>query len=229
MGYYPDFANLDLSFLRKRLEGVEPIPSQAPLFEGLGAKLAALKKAGISDLAELSAALKGTKGPARLSLASGIDEGYLVLLRRAVEGMKPKPQPLSSFPGADAASVEALAARGIHDSAELYDAAFGKKERAALAARTGMALPDLSELVELSGLCRIQWVGPAYSSLLHAAGFRTAAMIAAANPERLKAEVSEANGRLRVSKTEIGLKDSARLVALAGFLAGSEGPVIRES
>jgi hypothetical protein len=219
MGYHIDFSKMTLADLRKRLQGVDPIPSQLPLLDGMAAKLAALKKAGISTVEELSLSLKGAKGIDRLAEASGIEEDYLVLLRRAIEGFRPKPQPLAGFPGIDEKAVAALRGAGIRDSAALYAVALARKERAALSRKTGVSLSVIGELARLSDLCRIQWVGATYARLLLNAGYDGPAKIAAADPETIRQAVSKANASLKLSKAEIGLKDSARLIALAGFIA----------
>lgn len=219
MSYYPDFSGLDLRYLERRLTGVEPIPSQLALRENLGPRLAALRKAGIHTCMELLAAVKTPKARAELSLASGIDGEYLALLKRFLEGQRPKPHPLSEFSGIDPHTLKALAARDMRSTAELFDALQGAKDLAALAKELGIGAPRLTELYELSDLCRIQWVGPSYALLLRAAGYKDPRAIAKADPETLRSRVCDANASLGISKVNIGLKDSARLVALAGFVA----------
>jgi hypothetical protein len=218
MAYHINFSALGLSYLKKRLKGVEPIPSHLPLLDGLDAKIAALKKTGISTLEDLSSALRGAKGPATLSGTSGIEADWLVLLRRAIEGFRPKPQPLADFPGIDSNTLHALAALGIKDSAALYEATITVKDRSTLAKKTGIAPAAIAELARLCDLCRIQWVNSTYSRLILEAGYESPAKVAGAEPDRLRDEVAAANAKLSLSKTDIGLKDSARLVALAGFL-----------
>jgi hypothetical protein len=215
MAYHLDFSALGLDFLRSRLEGVEPIPSQLPLLEGIAEKIKALKKAGIASLEDLSRALKGSSGPAKLALKSGIDQGYLVLLRRAIEGFRPKPVPLADFPGIDGKMAAAL---GIKDSMAFYEATRSKENISALAEKARIPVAAITELALLCGLCRIQWVGASYARLLHESGYDTPKKISAAKVEGLQAAVSIANSRLRLTRTEIGLKDSGRLIALAGFI-----------
>ncbi len=218
MGFRIDFSALGLDYLEARLKAVDPIPSQLPLLEGLSTKLRSLKKAGIRTLADLSSALKGAKGPAKLASLAGMEEEWLVLLRRAVDGFQPKPRPIVELPGLDAKIVAGLAKAGIRDTEELYDAALTQKERAALAWKAGVPLGTIEEAARLSDLCRIQWVNGTYARLLHDAGYPSPGSIARAKPEDVQVAVAAANARLGLSKTDIGLKDSARLVSLAGFL-----------
>jgi predicted flap endonuclease-1-like 5' DNA nuclease len=217
-GYGEFMAGWSLKRLAERLKGVEPIPSQKPLLDGLDAKFAALEKAGISTVDELAAALKGSRGPKKASELSGIEEAYLTLLRRALDGMVPKPRLLSEFPGIAEETVEALAALGIKDSGRFYRETLRDSEKASLARKAGLSKKAITELSRLSDLCRIQWVAPAYAKLLLEAGYDCPASVAGADPEELRSAVSAANARLKLSGVELGLKDSQRLVALAAFV-----------
>jgi hypothetical protein len=219
-GYGDCLSGWTLGRLAERLKAVEPIPSQRPLLDELDAKFRSLEKAGILDVEGLSAALKGPEGPKRTSKLTGVDEGYLTLLRRALDGMAPKPRPLSEFPGIAEETVEALVALGIKDSGRFYLETLRDSEKASLAKKAGLAKKALNELFQLSDLCRIQWVAPAYARLLLEAGYDCPASVAGADPEELRSAVSAANKRLGLSGVELGLKDSQRVVALAGFVGG---------
>jgi predicted flap endonuclease-1-like 5' DNA nuclease len=218
MAYYIDFATMTLSGLKRRLEEADLIPSQLPLLDGIDKKIAALKKAGISNLEDLSGALHGSKGPAALAAKSGLPEDYLVLLRRAIEGYRPKPVPLRDYPGIDEAVVRALAGAGIADSKSLYEAALGKKERTQLAKATGIEARALEELAHLSDLSRIQWVGSTFARVLYEAGYRSPARIAAADPEAVYEAAVRANEANKFYRGKIGLRDIKRLVKLAAEL-----------
>lgn len=56
--YQMDETRSDLNALKKRLETTDLVPSQMVLLEGLSDKIAAFQKAGLSNLADLRAALK---------------------------------------------------------------------------------------------------------------------------------------------------------------------------
>lgn len=218
MAYHLDFSTMSLADLKAKLERTDLIPSQLPLMEGIDRKLAALGKAGIRNLEDLSAALKGAKGPSALASASKVPEGYLVLLRRTIESFRPKSAKLSEYPGIEATLVNALAELGIRDSKALYEAAPDAKSAAALAKKAGVEAKALGELRCLCDLSRIQWLSPTFARTLYAAGYESASRIAASKAEDLYEAVLRANEGGRHYKGKVGLRDIGRLVALAGEL-----------
>ena len=218
MAYHLDFSAMSLAALKAKLERTDLIPSQLPLLDGIDKKLAALGKAGIKNLEDLSRALKGAKGPSALASATKVPEGYFVLLRRAIDGFRPKPARLSEFPGIDPKLIDALVVFGIRDSKTLYEAAPDAKAAAALAKEAGVDAKALGELRCLCDLSRIQWVGPTFARALFEAGFVGAARVAAAKAEEVYEAVLAANEGSRYFKGKIGLRDIGRLVILAGEL-----------
>jgi predicted flap endonuclease-1-like 5' DNA nuclease len=218
MPYHLDFLKMDLSDLQAKLERTDLIPSHLPLLDGIERKLSALEKAGISDLEALSSALRGGRGPASLATKSGLSEDYLVLLRRVIEGFRPKPIPLGDYPGIEPGTAAALGGEGIRDSKALYEAAPDEKATKALAKKAGIAVRTVQELLDLADLSRIQWVSPTFARVLHDAGYRKASDIAAANAEEVYKAVIRANEGGRLYKGKIGLRDIRRLVVLAGEL-----------
>jgi hypothetical protein len=218
MPYHLDFSKLTLSDLKAKLERADLIPSQLPLLDGIGGKMSALKKAGVSSLEDLSAALRGSRGPASLSSKSGVAEDYLVLLRRALEGFRPKPARLGEYPGVEPEVVEALAALGFRDSKGLYEAASDSASAAVLARKAAVPAKAVRELLCLCCLSRVQWVSPAFARTLYEAGYESAAALASARPEDVYESVLRANEGGRFYKGKVGLRDMGRLVALAGEL-----------
>jgi hypothetical protein len=209
---------MTLDDLKAKLERTDLIPSQRPLLDEIDRRLAALKKAGIASLEDLSEALRGSKGLAALSAKSGVSEDYLVLARRTIEGFRPKPAKLVEYPGVDPAAVEALAGIGIIDGKHLYDAAPDAKTAAALAKKAGIPVASLRELFGLVDLSRIQWVSPAFARTLYAAGYGSVSRIASAKAEELYEAVASANEGGKFYKGKVGLRDMGRLVELAGEL-----------
>jgi len=218
MAYHLDFSAISLSDLKAKLERADLIPSQLPLLDGIDKKLAALGKAGIRSLEDLSLALKGAKGPYALASKSKVPEDYLVLLRRTIESFRPKPAKLAEYQGIDPKLVDALSGIDIRDSMALYDAAPDAKSAAALAKKAGAEAKAISELRCLCDLSRIQWVSPTFSRVLYDAGYRSPAEIAGAKAEAVYESVLRANEGGRLYKGKVGLRDIGRLVALAGEL-----------
>lgn len=218
MGYTIDQDRTGLGDLKNRFEASDLIPSHQPLLEGIGVKFKALEKAGCTSLRQLRTRLKSAKAIAVLAKDSKIDAGYLALLRRAVEGFFPKPQPLDAFDWLQKGTRDKLGKAGIVDTEQLYDAA--ASGLAALAKRTGLAAGELAEVAALADLSRVQWVSPTFARVLMAAGIASTAKLAKASPEALSAAIQAANENARFYKGKIGLRDIRRLVASASYLPG---------
>lgn len=214
-GYYLEEKSIGLGALRKRLEASDLIPSQEPLLDGLGDKMAALQEAGIASLADLRTALKTQKSLTSLSQASGVDPGYLRLLRRTVEGFFPKPRALKEFDWLDKGIVTSLENAGITNTRQVFDATCSGA--GALAKEIGVDAKKLKQLVAVSDLCRIQWVSPTFARALAAAGAPSAAAVAEADPERLFQAMAKANQDAKFYKGKVGLRDVRRLVRAAAY------------
>ena len=215
-GYYLDEGSTGLDALRERLEASDLIPSQEPLLDGIGDKLASLQGAGIASLVDLRAALKSQKSLTFLSKESGVDPSYLQLLRRTVNGFFPKPRALKEFDWLDKGLVTSLQGAGIANTRQVFEATCSGAD--ALANEIDADVKTLNELAALSGLCRIQWVSPTYARALAAAGAPSAAAVAEADPERLCQALAKANQDAKFYKGKVGLRDVRRLVHAATYV-----------
>jgi hypothetical protein len=215
MSYYLDDAELRLRALRKRLESTDLIPSHAVLLEGIGPKFSALEKAGCKTVRELRSSLKNAKTLAKLAAESGVEAEYLGLLRRAVEGFFPKPQPMAAFDWVPRFVLQRLSRAGIESTLQLHHAA--KTDPHALANGTGLTPKELAEPVALADLSRVQWTSPTFARVLVAAGYDSAAKVADADPEELCSAVAAANEGGRYYNGKLGLRDIKRLVVAAGY------------
>lgn len=214
--YHMDETLIDLGALQKRLETTDLIPSQLVLLDGLSEKITALKKAGLTCLADLRIALKSPKTLADLSKQTGIDTNYLQVLRRTLNGFFPKPRPLSEFAWLDPDLLASLKKAGMANSQKLFEATCdGVGE---LAEQTGADAGDLEELGAIANLCRIQWVSPSYGRVLLAAGTANAAAVAKADPQVLCQAVADANKAGKFFKGTVGLRDIGRLVQAAAYV-----------
>jgi hypothetical protein len=216
MGYHINDRSTSLDDLQARLEATDLIPSHQLLLDGLTKKMGTLKKAGVKSVAELRTRLKSKKSLASLADGAGINPDYLVLLRRVVEGFFPKPQPLKVFDWLDKDTVVKLEQAGVKNTLQLYEAASSGIN--ALAKKAGLKSKDLSELMALSDLSRVQWVSPTFARTLVAAGFTGAAEVSKVNPEALYEAVMRANENARFYKGKVGLRDIKRLIDAAKYV-----------
>lgn len=213
MSYHVDADTMSLEQLRKRLEGTDLIPSQQPLLDGIAKRFAALKTAGIKSVATLRVRLKNAKALAALATESDIDPEYLTLLRRAVEGFFPKPQPLSAFDWLEPSIVAKLEKAGVADTKQLFEAT--TPDISAFAKKSGLSKHALKECVALADLSRVQWVSPTFARVLVAAGYARAAQVAKAKPDALYNALLKANEGATFYKGKIGQRDIKRLIAAA--------------
>lgn len=208
---------VSLEGLRERLESSDLIPSQRPFLDDLADRLAELERVGVADLATLRTRLKSKARREALARETGIDQDWLNLLRRAVEGFLPGPRKLTEFDWVADELLESLARAGIKDTGKLLAA-----DPAEAARTTGLTTSDLDELYILADLCRIQWVGPTFARVLLAAGYRTPAAVAAAESAELERALKAANADDRYYKGAIGSRDIRRLIHVAVYVPPRE-------
>lgn len=216
MNYYMDEDSTVLGDLRKRLETTDLIPSHQPLLERIGSRFTLLEQAGCKSVRELRARLKTQKTVALFAKDSGVDTDYLTLLRRVVEGIFPKPQPLTAFDWLDTSTLAKLEKISINNTEQLHLAA--RSGLAELVERTGLQAKDLSEAIALSNLSRVQWVSPTFARMLVMAGFDSATKVANANPDELCNAIAAANKDAQLYKGKVGLRDIKRLVVAASYV-----------
>lgn len=217
MGYYIDADTISLTSLQKRLQETDLIPSHEPLLVGIVEKMGLLAKADIGSLADLRVALKSTKSSKLLSKSSGVDADYLLLLRRVVNGFFPKPRALKDIDWLHTKSIAGLAKIGMKNTQQLYDAV--SVDGTDLTDKAGIDSDDLSKLVQISDLCRVQWVSPVFARAIVEAGIANVELLAKADPEALFDAITKANEGAKFYKGKIGLRDIVRLVTAAGYVS----------
>jgi len=204
----------DLAELQLQIESTDLIPSHRVLLDGLGDKMGSLRRARVHSLADLRVRLKNKGKLENLAKDSGIDADYLMVLRRFVEGLFPKPRPLKAFDWIDKRLVTRLEAIGIKNTQKLYEALSSNQIPAQ---DSDFAKRDMEELAALSDLSRIQWVSPVFARTLIAAGYDSAEKVSKANPQELYDALSRANEEKRFYKGTVGLRDIKRLIAMAAL------------
>ena len=220
MTYHLDPNLTDLSFLKKRLESTDLIPSQEPLLDGIDEKILSLQKNGINTFNDLLVGLKTANSLSSISKNTGINPDYLSLLRRVVSGFFAKPRPLKDIDWLDQEAVVKLNMIGVKDTKQFYEAV--SADGPDLARKSGMTPQVMMRLMEVSDLCRIQWVSPTFARVLAVAGFTSAEKVAQANPEALYEAVIKANEGARYYKGKVGLRDIKRLVVAASYVPQSD-------
>ena len=218
IAYHIDAENIRLEDLRKRIEASDLVPSRACLTDEIGEIMKALEKQDIQTLACLRRELKTPRRLVCVAEATGIDAQTLNLLRREIESYFPKPAPLKVFDWVPQGELVKLEQNGIGDTALLYEMTSSAEKRSELAKSSGVDPAALERLAQLADLTRVQWVSPTFARMLIAAGYDSAARVAAADAGELYEALSNINTGGRFFKGKIGLRDTKRLIQAASYV-----------
>ena len=219
--YYLNVQDISLDQYKQTLKEAELIPSRRILKQQIDSSISRLQAQGISNLAELLNMTKNAEKISDLARNTGLSVDYLVLLRREVSSLLPKPRNLRDFPGVGAAIVEKLAKRGIKNSKQLFESALNREQRAQLVKETGIDADTLTELVKLSDLSRVYGVGPVFARLLYNAGVDSVEAIAKADSSHLFAKLSKAYVAAGNSRVDFKERDIAFCIQMAARLPRS--------
>ncbi|MGI9623419.1 MAG: DUF4332 domain-containing protein, partial [Acidimicrobiales bacterium] len=142
------------------------------------------------------------------------------LLKRALGGFFPKPRALKDCTWLDESVVCALNDAGIRNTDQFNQAAKGGLAR--VEQEVGLKGEALAEVAALSDLSRVQWVSPNFAGALVAAGYRTPATLAAADPQALYEAVAKANQQSGFYKGTVGQRDIRRVIQAARYASWTE-------
>jgi len=183
--YHLDPKKISLEKLRRSLESRELIPSRMILKENLKANFEVLASAGVNNMDDLIKALKSKNKVDAFSKQTGLEVGYLTILRREANSYFPNPVRLSSFPGIDQRVISKLDEHGIKNSKQLFNAAKSSAEREKLCSETGLTDQELREVVHLSDLARLYGVGPVFARLLYDIGIDSVESFIKCSPKEI--------------------------------------------
>ena len=102
---------------------------------------------------------------------------------------------LAEIEGIGSSSAEKLKAVGVGSIEALLTAGATPKQRAELAASSGISDKQILRWVNMADLFRIKGIGEQYSDLLEAAGVDTVPELAQRKPENLHAKMAEVNAQ----------------------------------
>ena len=168
--YHIDPDKISLKNFQISLESRELIPSRVALKEKVKARFRTIQEAGLISLGDLLDALKTKPKIEVFSKQTGLDIGYLTLLKREASSYLPKPVQLNKFSGIKGQVILKLQELGIKNSKQLFDKASKIEGRTALSHESGVSTDDLNELIHLSDLSRLYGVGPVFARMLYDIG-----------------------------------------------------------
>lgn len=121
---------------------------------------------------------------------------------------------ISDIKGVPAGLAKSLDGMGLGDTDALLLAAADSEQRAALAKQLGIGEGVLAELVNRADLLRVPGIGPAYTSLLIAAGFNSVADLRQAGPDLFD--------RLSKAGATIGVKGLPKPVEVSSWVTSAQ-------
>lgn len=219
MSYYIDANRVSLDDLQKRIKETDLIPSRCSLLEDIDEKFLIFKAHGFSTLEDVRHQVKNQKNIPALSQRIGIDQAYLTMLRREIEGYFPKTRPLSSFDWFQKKDLDKLECKGLHNTLLLYEALNTPQKREQIVIELGLDTVFVDSLFSLVDLTRIQWVSPIFARMLVSAGYTTVKSVSSANSDELCSELDRVNKENSYFKEKIGFKDVKRLVQAASYVS----------
>jgi hypothetical protein len=218
MPFYLDTDKISLKELQRRIKETDLIPSRSSLLNGIEGNFKRLEKHGLATLSDLRKDLKTTKCIPPLSKQTGIDEGYLTLLRREIEGYFPKALPLRAFDWLPVKDTAALESSGFRDTVSLYEGLDSPKKRSEIAGTLELDGGFIDSVYSLADLTRIQWTSPIFARMLLAAGYDSAKKVSEADAGELFKALDRVNKESKFFMGKLGLRDIKRLIKAASYV-----------
>lgn len=207
MGYYIDLQKISIEKYKTILKSADLLPSWMVLKENIDKNLEVIKKHNIRNLDELLKALKDKRKLQEFSKQSGLPENYLAVLRRVVNGYRPRPNKIKDFPNVSEEVALKLEALGIRNTLQLFDKILTSESRTALSKQTGIDENEILKLTKLADLSRIRWVNHTFAYVLYEAGYDTLEKMANADHKELYETVKQLNKDRKLYNANIGLHD----------------------
>ncbi len=171
--YQIDLKKYSLQKFKKSLQTRDLIPSRSSLKDELDARFRILENNGITNLKELTDALKTKAKIEQFSRKTSLSIEYLILLNREAKSYLSKPIRLQKFPNIQTGYLERLDDVGLRNSRHLFVAAQNKGWRERFAQETDIPLDVLDELIGLSDLSRLYGVGPVFARMIYDVGIKS--------------------------------------------------------
>ncbi len=218
MSYHLKDHELPLADVQRRIEETDLVPSRAALLNEIQSNFQRLSKTGINTLADLRKQIKNARQVPSFAKKAGIEEAYLILLRREIESYFPKPFPIRAFDWLPQRECRALDEAGCRNSQKIYDALCSWERRKQLSEDWNMDRSFLETLYCLVNLTRVQWISPLAARMMVSAGYDSPQKIANAEAEALCDAVNAINREHKFFQGNISLRDIKRLVHAAKYV-----------
>ena len=215
MGYYIDLKGISIDKYKEILKTAELIPSWKILESDIDKNLDIIKKSNIKNLEELLTTLKDKDKVKEFSKQTGLQENYLAVLKRVVNGYRQKPNRIKDFSCLTEDTVIRLEKAGIKNTLKLYDFILTDEKREVLSNKTGINKDEIMKITKLADLSRIRWVNHTFAYVLLEAGYNTVEKVANADYRELYETVKQLNEERNIYNAHIGMRDMKMVVEAA--------------
>lgn len=166
-----------------------------------------MKSIGINNLEELLNSIKTDIKRDNISKKTGIDDNYLTILRREINGFIPKPISLSVFLDIDKSLLLKLSKIGIKTSKDLFEKAISKADRKTLSELTEIRYDSILMLLKLSDIGRVNGVGPVFAQMLYDVKCDTIEKLSKSDEKNLYKNLITINDKKNYTKAKFTEKD----------------------
>jgi hypothetical protein len=201
-----------------RIKSTDLTPGIEPIKHDIEKNAAILEGTGVGNLAGLRKVLRNKKKLPEFSRQTGIEEDYLVLLRREIEGWVIRPIKIGDFFWLDEQLINTLHEIGLGSTDKIYNRLSIEDEKLEITRNYNLSREDLDYILNLSTITRIRWVSPVVARILIESGYHTIEKIKHANPGKLCKEIDQLNSSRNYFKGKIGERDIRRLILEAFFV-----------
>lgn len=189
------------------LDNAHLLPGRVVLKTNLKVNFNLLKAQGITNLKDLSENIKTDVKRKKLSKLTNVDDNYLTILRREINGYIPKPIDLSDFPEIDKTILLKLSKVGIKTSKTLYEKTITKDDRQKLVNCIDVDYDSILMLTKLSDLGRVNGVGPVFAQMLYDVKCDTIVKFSQSNEKTLYKNLIILNDKKNYTKAKFTEKD----------------------
>lgn len=221
MGYEINLRNISIFEYKEILKKQNLISARRVLQENVDERFGEFLKCGIKNVAELYEKINDSQMIAEMSDKTGLQLDYLVILKKEILNINPKPILIADFPHIQPATFKRLGECCVQTSKDFFELSDGGRDINAVCSKTGISEEAAAELGSLCDLIRINGVGPVFARVLFEAGYRSIVEIADSDAETILEKVTEINTikkytRVLLNRSEIQLCiDFAKLMAVS--------------
>ncbi|MBP8639704.1 MAG: DUF4332 domain-containing protein [Oscillospiraceae bacterium] len=208
MKYSADLGKLKLEEYQELLKSQNLLPGRKLLQLNLDATFFKIKDAEINNLDELAKAISAPSKLKAFSKKAEIAEKYLVLLKRELGSLQPKPISLKDFSRIPVDIIEDLNKTGIKTSKDFYELFTSSDNSKLLIEAHSLSADTAYKLFCLCSLSRINGIGAAAAQCFYDSGYHSIDDVAGGNASEMLNRLNSANDQSKYYKASLGTKDT---------------------